>query len=140
MTLQDRLVTDSTRPALILLQEDYRRLAALANAARMTMPKIAEELAEEIARAQIVARHESTHAAVYMNSIVTFRDDVTGFVREVTLVYPHDADITSGKVSVMTPIGTALIGVVAGDSITWETPAGETRQLTVLAVRSTRKA
>ena len=140
MTLQDRSMTGPGRPALVLLQEDYRRLAALANAARITMPKISEELADEIGRAQIVARHESAHAAVYMNSIVTFRDDLTGAVREVTLVYPHDADITSGKVSVMTPIGTALIGVTPGDSITWETPGGETRQLTVLAVRSTRRA
>jgi regulator of nucleoside diphosphate kinase len=50
-------------------------------------------------------------------------------------VYPEEADISRAKVSVLTPVGTALIGLQAKQSITWETPSGEVRQLTVLAVR-----
>jgi regulator of nucleoside diphosphate kinase len=53
----------------------------------------------------------------------------------VTLVYPEDADIAQRKVSVLTPIGTALIGLREGHAITWETPNGELRQLTVLSVQ-----
>ena len=69
-----------------------------------------------------------------MNSEVAFRDETTGKVRKVTLVYPEDADISEGKVSVLTPIGTALIGLQNGHSITWKTASGEVRQLTVLSV------
>ena len=54
----------------------------------------------------------------------------------VTLVYPRDADISRGRVSVLTPVGAALIGVSAGDSITWETRTGELRKLTVLKIRT----
>jgi regulator of nucleoside diphosphate kinase len=71
-----------------------------------------------------------------MNSKVEFRDDTTGKVKMVTLVYPDQADISQGKVSVLTPVGTALIGLRAGDSITWEAPNGQGRQLTVLSVRT----
>ena len=53
----------------------------------------------------------------------------------VTLVYPEHADISQRKVSVLTPVGTALIGLRTGDSIMWETPNGELRQLTVFSVR-----
>jgi len=140
MKTKNGLMTADSRPPLVLLQEDYRRLSALANAARITMPQLAEDLAEEIGRARVVARYEKSDTAVCMNSVVTFRDDLTGVIREVTLVYPHEADINAGKISVMTPIGTALIGMVTGRSITWETPSGETRQLTVLGIRPCRKA
>ena len=70
-----------------------------------------------------------------MNSEVEFRDETTGKVQEVMLVYPDDADISQRKVSVLTPIGTALIGLRTGHSITWRTPNGEVRRLTVLSVR-----
>jgi regulator of nucleoside diphosphate kinase len=118
----------------MLSRTDYERLAALADAARNSMPSLAAELADEIGRAQVLTQGEQAQDAVRMNSKVKFRDDTTRVVREVTLVYPQDADIAVGKISVMTPIGTALIGVPVGRSMTWETPSGETRQLTVLAV------
>jgi regulator of nucleoside diphosphate kinase len=71
---------------------------------------------------------------------VEFRDDTTGKVQTVTLVYPEDADISKGRISVLTPIGTALIGVRAGDSISWETRTGDLRRLTVLQVREPQLA
>jgi len=71
---------------------------------------------------------------------VEFRDDTTGKVQTVTLVYPEDADISQGKISVLTPIGAALIGVRVGHSITWETRTGEMRRLTVLQVREPQLA
>jgi len=70
-----------------------------------------------------------------MNSEVEFRDDTTRKVQKVTLVYPEEADILQRKVSVLTPVGTALIGLENGQSITWATPGGELRQLTVVSVR-----
>ncbi|MBN9025916.1 MAG: GreA/GreB family elongation factor, partial [Rhizobiales bacterium] len=61
-------------------------------------------------------------------------DDVAGTVRKVTLVYPENADIGQGRISVLTPIGAALIGVGVGESISWETRNGELKRLTVLQV------
>jgi regulator of nucleoside diphosphate kinase len=70
-----------------------------------------------------------------MNSEVEFRDDATGKVQKMTLVYPGEADISERRISVLTPVGTALIGLPAGQSITWEAPNGDLRRLTVLSVR-----
>jgi regulator of nucleoside diphosphate kinase len=134
MTLNSDFTPDHNKPALMLSAEDYERLSALADAARNAMPDLAAELADEIGRARVLAKGEQAKDTVRMNSLVKFRDDTTKVVREVTLVYPHEANIDLGKISVMTPIGTALIGVSAGQSITWETRGGETRQLTVLSV------
>jgi regulator of nucleoside diphosphate kinase len=134
MTTETMLMVNHDRPPLMLSMEDYERLSALASAAHDSMPSLAAELADEVGRAQVLTQGEQAQDAVRMNSRVKFRDDATGVVREVTLVYPQDADIAVGKISVMTPIGTALIGVPVGRSMTWETPGGETRQLTVLAV------
>jgi regulator of nucleoside diphosphate kinase len=72
---------------------------------------------------------------VNIGSEVSFRDEVRGREQTVTVVLPADADIAKGRVSVLTPIGAALIGLRAGASIGWETREGEERRLTVLAVR-----
>ncbi len=124
------------KPQIALSADDYERLSTLAHAARNRMPDLAAELAEEIGRAQVLAKGRHPRHIVRMGSEVEFRDDTTGKVRKVVLVYPEEADISRGKVSVLTPVGTALIGLQAGQSITWETPSGEVRQLTVLAVRN----
>jgi regulator of nucleoside diphosphate kinase len=70
-----------------------------------------------------------------MGSEVEFRDDGSGKSQTVTLVYPGDADISQRRISVLTPVGTALIGLSMGDSITFETRTGDLRRLTVLQVR-----
>lgn len=137
MTIANVMDTGSrAKPNIILSAEDYERLSALAHAARKRMPVLAEELADEIARAHVLANGEHPQHIVCMNSKVEFRDDTTGKVQMVTLVYPDQADISQGKVSVLTPVGTALIGLRTGDSITWEAPNGQGRQLTVLSVRT----
>jgi regulator of nucleoside diphosphate kinase len=70
-----------------------------------------------------------------MGSEVVYRDDMTSRVQTVTLVYPSEADIAKGRVSVLTPIGTALIGLAAGKSTNWKTRTGATKRLTVLQIR-----
>jgi regulator of nucleoside diphosphate kinase len=52
----------------------------------------------------------------------------------VTLVYPHEADLDAGRISVLTPVGAALIGLSVGQSIEWQSPTGGWRSLTVLRV------
>jgi regulator of nucleoside diphosphate kinase len=141
MTLENTAALGNrVRPHITLSADDYERLSALAHAAKSKMPDLAAELAEEIGRAHVLGKGRHPQHIVCMNSEVEFRDDTTGRVQKVTLVYPEDADISQGKVSVLTPVGTALIGLRSGGSITWETPAGDVRQLTVLAVRENHSA
>jgi len=128
------------RPPIMLSTEDYERLSILANAARKRMPDLADELAEEVGRARVLAAGELPRNVVCMNSEVEFRDETTGKIQRVTLVYPDDADISERKVSVLTPVGTALIGLQGGSSISWTTPNGEVRRLTVVSVRAPETA
>ena len=98
------------------------------------MPDLVSVLTEELERAHVLA-DGLAEQTVCMGSEVEFRDDTTGKVQTVMLVYPGDADISQAKISILTPVGAALIGLSAEDSITWETRTGEIRQLTVLKVR-----
>jgi len=129
----------ATKPRIRLSAEDYERLSQLAHAASHAMPDLVPVLTEELERAHVVADGRPEHT-VCMGSEVAFRDDSTGKVETVTLVYPGDADISRRRISVMTPIGTALIGLSVGDSIPWETRSGELRLLTVLDVREPEPA
>src|SRR6476659_4082548 len=135
MTIGEVMTIEPAKPTIILSAEDYERLSTLAHAARKRMPDLADELAEEIGRARVLAKGDHPQHIVCMNSEVEFRDDTTGKVQKVMLVYPEEADILQRKVSVLTPVGTALIGLGDRDSISWVTPNGELRQLTVLSVQ-----
>jgi regulator of nucleoside diphosphate kinase len=133
MTIDDAAhAAGRLKPGITLSADDYERLSVLAQAAMTNMPQLATELAAELERAQVLADGSTPQHTACMNGTVAFRDDTTGKVQTVTLVYPAEADILQGKVSVLTPVGTALIGLQAGQSISWHTPAGEPRQLTVL--------
>ncbi len=127
-------VSGELKPRITLTANDYERLSLLARAAATRMPDLVSVLTEELERAHVLAdgRPEKT---VCMGSEVEFCNDSTGKVQTVTLAYPGDADISQGRISVLTPVGTALIGLSVGDSITWETRHGDIRRLTVLQVR-----
>jgi regulator of nucleoside diphosphate kinase len=130
-----RKALGTTKPRITLTAADYGKLSTLADAAMHTMPEVARELSAELDRAHILAEGKQRADAVHMSCEVEFRDDTTGRVQTVILVYPHEADISKGQVSVLTPIGTALIGLPLGQSIDWTTRTGESRRLTVLQVR-----
>jgi regulator of nucleoside diphosphate kinase len=94
----------------------------------------AELLDLELHRAQLVTPSEVPADVVTMNSEVVYEDCSTSAKRTVRVVYPKDADADSGRVSVLAPIGTALLGLRVGQSITWRVPNG-TRRIRVLEVR-----
>jgi Transcription elongation factor len=71
---------------------------------------------------------------VRMGSLVTYVDETTGRTRTVTLVYPDAADIDQNRISILTPIGAALIGLRPSQSITWPLPDGRVGSLKVVAV------
>lgn len=121
--------THTLRPQITVAESEHRQLLALTGGGTTA----AEALLVEIERARIVPDHKLAHDIVRMGSHVQYRTDRDDLV-EVELVYPVDADISAGKVSVLTPVGAALIGLRTGQSITWETRDGRKNVLTVLSV------
>jgi regulator of nucleoside diphosphate kinase len=93
-----------------------------------------EELERELVRAVVVPRDQIPKDVVTMNSRVVFENETTGERREITLVYPGSADIDAGKISILVPVGTALLGLRVGQSIDWELPSGEKNRYRVVAV------
>nr|WP_232629598.1 nucleoside diphosphate kinase regulator [Methylobacterium sp. Leaf118] len=122
-------------PKIKVTAEDRERLAGLASAAMDRMPDLASYLSDELDRAQVVRSGRSTTGFVRMGCAVEFRDDTTGKVQAVTLVYPGEADIAQGRISVLTPVGAALLGLSTGQSIDWATRTGAAKRLTVLDIR-----
>ncbi len=121
------------RPSIIVSAADQRRLTDVAITALGRVPEVAEELLLEIERAEVVPTHAVPVNVVQMGSTVELTTE-EGPSRRVTLVFPGEADITAAKISVLTPIGAALIGLSKGQSIPWMTRDGQKRRLTVLAV------
>ncbi|KRB01473.1 hypothetical protein ASD83_08215 [Devosia sp. Root685] len=120
-------------PAITLGRADHTKLNALAMAGLERMPDLADRLLEELERAKVVADEKLPEGVVRMGSSITYVTN-EGKEQTVTLVYPADADIEAGRVSVMTPIGTALVGLKAGQSITWRDRADRRHKLTVVSV------
>ena len=84
-------------------------------------------LAGELRRARVVPRPLIPRDVVTMNSTVRLRDLETGESETYTLVYPEEADIEADRLSVLAPVGTALLGYRAGDVVEWPVPAGVRR-------------
>ncbi len=85
------------------------------------------ELIAELQRAEIVASDEVPDDVVTMNSTVVLRDLETDEVETYTLVYPNHADIARNRLSVLAPVGTAILGYHVGDVIRWRVPSGVRR-------------
>ena len=121
------------KPAIVIGQTEHAKLARLAEAAENRQPEVAEELLRELDRARLVPDAKVRDDVVRMGSTLSYVTD-TGDARTVTLVYPGEADIETGRISIMTPIGTALIGLSPGQNISWEARDGRVHRLTVETV------
>lgn len=122
------------RPKIVIDAAQLSHLEALADGAMQRMPEMADRLLDELARARVVESAKLPDNIVAIGRKVTWRDETTGKEQSGTLVWPEDADIAQGRISVATPIGVALIGLPAGARFTWETRGGEERDLTVISV------
>lgn len=107
---------------LILPMGDYVRLRALARE---------HELADELDRAIVVSEDRIPKNVVTMHSRLVYSDESTGARREVELVYPDEADPQAGRISVLAPVGCALLGLTAGQTIDWAFPGGKIHRLRV---------
>ena len=112
---------------LHITRQDHRRLTdmleeALARKSRDTA--FLKELASELAQADAVDPQDVPADVITMNSRVVMKDVASGELMEYTLVFPEQADVEKGRLSVVSPIGTAILGYSKGDLITWQTPGG----------------
>ena len=124
------------RPKIVIRKTDFERLTKLATALADRNPRASDDLFAELDRARIVSDGWMREDVVQIGSTVQYRT-ATGDTRTVTLVYPGEADIGEGKISVLTPIGTALLGLSVGQSMTWATRDGRELELSVVSVRQT---
>ncbi|MCW5714829.1 MAG: nucleoside diphosphate kinase regulator [Bauldia sp.] len=121
-------------PDIVLSRDEHRQLFVLAVAG--THPEDdAEWLLHELERAMIVADEAIPKNVVRMGSLVRYRNS-GGDERTIRLVFPGEADISLGRISVMTPVGVALLGLREGQSISYRTRDGRRQALTVVQVRN----
>ena len=114
------------RPKLVVSSLDAARLEALLETLSGEGFPGKEELEEELVRADIVAPEEMPHDVVTMNSTVVFTTSPGGKVFQLTLVYPGDAAKSDDNISILAPVGGALLGLAVGDAIEWPLPGGRT--------------
>ena len=125
-------ITASTAPSLLISRLDCERIEAL-----LDSPDVqhldTSALRAELDRAEVLNPARMPPDVITMNSTVRFVVDEGG-ERELTLVYPRDADGSADRVSILAPVGSALLGLHVGDSIAWPVPGG-TLSLRVLSIR-----
>ena len=121
-----------TRPAIIINEFDAERIDRLLEQPAYANSPVANALNDELDRAQMCAPEDTPHDVVSMNSQVRFRDLTTGEERVRTLVFPAQMTDSSTQLSVMAPVGAALLGLRAGSAIHWELPGGTSTHLEVL--------
>ena len=123
-------------PQIIVSNADYERLTDLATASLERLPEVANELLSEMDRAKVVQDGSVPDNVVRMGSTVTFKSD-DGNTRTFKLVYPAEESLDEHRISVMTPVGAALIGLSEGQSISWTARDGKHHRLTVTKVAAT---
>lgn len=99
------------------------------DAAILRMMQLNEPLRRELDRAIVVSSEAMPPDVATMNSLLRYRDETEGVTRTVSLVYPSAAQGSQGMVSVLAPIGTALLGLSEGQTIEWDFPDGSRRRL-----------
>jgi regulator of nucleoside diphosphate kinase len=111
----------------VITEADFERLSTLlaSEFAKVISPmEYLDDLRAELGRARIVRADKIPRNVVTMNSMVTLRDLETGEKETYTLVYPDQADIANDRLSVLAPVGTAILGQCVGDEIKWKVPSG----------------
>lgn len=127
------------RPRIVIAATEHAQLMHLAEHAAQAGSLVGEYLVEELSRAHIVPDDDCSPHVVRMGSHITYSEDATHRKRKVTLVYPGGADIDLNRVSILTPVGAALIGLSPAQSIRWPHPDGGMSSLTVLHVRNEQR-
>jgi len=121
-----------TRPTIIINEFDAERIDRLLEKPEWANSPVAQALNDELDRAQMCSPQEMPHNVVSMNSQVRFRDLTTNEERVRTLVFPANMTDSATQLSVLAPVGAALLGLRVGDAIHWTLPNGTETHLEVL--------
>ena len=128
--------TSGLPPSIVVSQHDMDRLDAMLESPQWRRHAAAEALLAELARAEVRDAADMPAGVVGMHSRVECVDERSGERHELTLVFPQEADVDAGKVSILAPVGSALLGLSVGQSIDWTTPEGRSLRLRVTAVHA----
>ena len=116
------------RGIMYITEADFDRLrtliAVMKDPGHDQVCEYLDRLEEELDRAEIVTPQSIPHDVITMRSRVRLRDLVSGQEMVYSLVFPNEADLRQGKISILAPIGTAMLGSQAGEIIEWDVPAG----------------
>jgi regulator of nucleoside diphosphate kinase len=118
------------RRKIFITEKDKLKLKRLVDGTigyRVKDMKTVKDLIEELERAEILNIENFPTDVITMNSKIKVKDLKTGDTFIYTIVYPEDADIEKNKISILAPVGTALLGYREGDIVEWEVPAGKRR-------------
>lgn len=126
--------TSHTIPMLSSIDHAQLRRIASAGMRIRRAPPSAQLLATELERARVVDPASLPSNVISMHSVFDFRDGITEHVRRATLVYPGEEDSGLGRISVLSPLGAALIGLAEGLSFQWRSATGIQRTLHVIKV------
>lgn len=120
-----------TASPIVLSESDYNRIMALLDSldSDNLLP-----LENELTRAKVVPLSKLPANTVAMGSTVTFEDLESGKTTTVTLAFPNEANVEEMKISVLSPVGSALLGLRVGGTIEWPLPSRGQRRLKVIAV------
>lgn len=122
-------------PTILISRRDLGRLDALLGSTVIDcIGKVGTFLLDEISRARVCEDDAIPPTVVTMGSTVRFRDDETGRETVARLLYPEEAAGAADGISVLTPVGAALLGLSQGDSMPYETRDGRRKTLTVLEI------
>ena len=126
----------SVLPPILVSSEDRARLLDLVSHAE---GPVAEQLEHELDRAEVLPLHDVPSDVIVMDSEVEYEELGTGRRRQLRLVYPREADGAAGRVSILAPLGCALLGLRVAQEIDWKMPGGK-RRIRVLSVSRERRA
>jgi regulator of nucleoside diphosphate kinase len=106
-----------------------RKLLSTTTGFRVRDLKTVTDLLDELERAEVITDNSINEFVVTMNSTVHIQDIETGKEFTYTIVYPEFANSEANRISILAPIGTALLGYKVGDTVEWEVPAGKRKLL-----------
>lgn len=122
------------RPPITITSLDAARLERMLDSLSSNEFSDRDDLENELDRAHIVQPAEMPPDIVTMNSTVTFRVESSDKEFSLTLVYPNEADDSTKKISILAPVGSALLGLREGDQISWPKPGGGSLLVHILKV------
>jgi regulator of nucleoside diphosphate kinase len=129
---------EKTKSRLVLAKDDYEIIMSYIKRGVPTITfnrQDAEELEMELKKAKLVHKDELPEDIVRLNSTVTIKEEKENKIIELTVVTPERANIKRRLVSIMSPIGTALIGFRKGQQVKWKVPAGK-KTFTIMDVQN----